>query len=38
MSGAQLMRIRDHLTYLKLNRIDELLENRLEEAAQENLS
>jgi DNA replication protein DnaC len=38
MSGAQLMCIRDHLTYLKLNRIDELLENRLEEAAQENLS
>lgn len=38
MSGAQLMRIRDHLTYLKLNRADEQLENRLEEAAKENLS
>jgi DNA replication protein DnaC len=38
MSGAQLMRIRDRLTYLKLNRVDEQLENRLEEAAKENLS
>ncbi len=38
MSGAQLMRIRDHLTYLKFTRADEQLENRLEEAAKENLS
>lgn len=38
MSSAQLMRIQEHLQHLKLQRIHEHLESRLEEASRNNLS
>ena len=38
MSDAQLMRIQEHLKHLKLYRINEQLETRLEEASRNNLS
>jgi DNA replication protein DnaC len=38
MSNAQLMRIQEHLQHLKLQRIHEHLESRLEEASRNNVS